>query len=67
MRICVYVYVYVKNTDLLSKCKCNQHVKDRTFEGEIFLFRHDKVTMLFSNNMGIIYTKSSHYQAITRA
>ena len=46
---------------------CIQHVKDRTFEGVVFLFRHDKVTMLFLYNKGIIYTKSPHYQAITRA
>ena len=47
----------MKNTDLFPKCKLCQHVKERTFEGEIFPFRHDKVTMLFSNNMGIIHTK----------
>ena len=57
----------MKNTDLFPKCKLCQHVKERTFEGKIFPFRHDKVTMLFLHYKGIIYTKSPHYQSITRA
>ena len=63
MRIWMLCIQHVKERQRFSR----RSLKDRTFEGIVFPFRHDKVTMLFPHHKGIIYTKSPHYQTITRA
>ena len=50
----------MKNTDLFPKCKCNQYVKDRTFEGMRFsLSARQSYDAFFKQYGDNIYEKPS--------